>query len=673
MTGPTTSPSLNSALLIAASGLNANQVGISVVSANVSNSQVQGYTAKTAPVETMLAGNVDSGVRTLAITRQVNEALLGAVQNAGSTNQQLSTQNTFLQAFQNNFGTPGGTTNLAAQIGNLQNAFSALTVNPDNPTTQAQAITVAQNLVQQFNHVSQNISQVREQADSQIATSVNNINNALTQVYALNQQIVQLKALGDSTADLEDQRDDQINAIAQEINITTSTANNGAIYIQTSNGVSLLDSTYNPSSPPVSFTPTPVVAATSAYYPPPSSQYTTLSGIKVNGVDITPDITSGNIAGDLNVRDNLMPATQSQLDELAGQLITEFNSNDLQLFQAGTNSLPSSDQVQSFTTGTAYSAGPPVVSPSASMITVQSGGTAGLSTGMTMQFASQPGTIYQITGINTGSNQIFFVPLNSAPGPTTAPATSDNVTFGPAIPQLSVSSAGGAVGNPASYGTGTTSITLSGAIGSVAGMRIQFLNHDNVTYTITAVGTNAAGQQTITLQPDGGGSTTGLETTISAGEGIRILPPVSGIVGLAGTISVNPLVINNSWRMRDGTRVQQPSTLTGNNTLPTSIVSMFNAVQTFTNNTGLPTSASLQNFGAAAIAFQANAAATTKASLDSASTIYNALNKQFQDQSGVNVDQQLAHMIQLQSSYEASARTITAVKQMLEQLLQAVQ
>src|SRR5690348_18506509 len=109
MTGPTTSPSLNSALLIAASGLNANQVGISVVSANVSNSQVQGYTAKKAPLETMLAGNVDSGVRTLAITRNVNEALLGAVQGANSTNQQLSTENAFLQAFQNNFGSPGNT------------------------------------------------------------------------------------------------------------------------------------------------------------------------------------------------------------------------------------------------------------------------------------------------------------------------------------------------------------------------------------------------------------------------------------------------------------------------------------------------------------------------------------------------------------------------------------
>lgn len=648
----TTATSLNSALLIAASGLNANQAGIDVVSRNVANSQVVGYTAKTAPLETLLAGNVNSGVRTLAITRDVDEALLGAVQSASSKNARLTTENTFLQAFQNNFGQPGNTTNLAAQVANLQNAFSALTVNPSDPTTQMQAISTAQNLTQQFNQISQSISQVREQADSQIATSVTNINNALNRVFDLNQQIVQLKAIGDSTADLEDQRDDQINAVAKEINITTSTANNGAIYVQTSNGVSLLDATYNPNSAPVTFSPTPVVLPQSAYYPPPSSSLSTapLSGILVNGVDITTSITGGNIAGNLNIRDNLMPGTQSQLDELGAQLITQFNSQDLQLFVNGTAVLPSSDSVQA-----AAAAG-------ATAVTVQS--TSNLTAGMTMHFASQPSVTYQITSI--AGTTINFVELGKTTGLASAEAASDNITFGPAIPQITAGAAAA---------TGSTTVTLTGSVGAAKNMRIKFAN-DPTTYTITNVvpaSPTPGTAQTITLQPDGGGATTGLLSPVTAGEAISIQPPVLGLVGLSSTITVNPTVINNPWRMRDGTRVQQPSTLTGNNTLPTNIVTMFNTLQTYTANTGLPTSATLQNFGAAAIAFQANAAATAKSSLDSASTIYNTLNRQFQDRSGVNVDQQLANMIQIQSSYAASARTITAVKQMLDQLLQAVQ
>jgi flagellar hook-associated protein 1 FlgK len=664
--------SLSGALLIASSGLTANQTQLDVVSRNVANSQVVGYTTKTAPLESIVTGTENSGVRTLAVTREVNQALLRQVQLASSTNSQLTTQNTFLQAFQSNFGSPGNTTNLTAQIGNLQNAFSALTNSPDNPTAQTQAITVAQNLVQQFNSVATNISAVREQADQQIATSVTNVNTALNQIFTLNNQIVQLKAQGLSTADLEDQRDDEINAIAQEMNIQTSANGNGAIYIQTSNGTSLLDATYNPATSGLTFNQTPVILPGSAYYPPPSSSLSSqpLSGIKVNGVDITSQITGGNIAGDLNVRDNLMPATQSQLDELAGQLITKFNNNDLQLFLAGTNVLPSADSVQDVGGVAAAAAGV------ASTITVPAGGTTGLTVGMTLTFASQPNTPYVITSISGGTNQITFVQANpsnianATTGLTQAVPQGTNVTFGPAIPQIKV-------GSSASVGAGTgvpatNVITLSGAVGAQVNMRIKFAN-DPTTYTITSVATNGSGQQTITVQPDGGSSTTGLLVALTAGEAISIQPPVTGLVGLANNISVNPVVVNNPWRMRDGTRLQQPSTLTGNNTLPTNIVSMFNTQQTFTTNTGLATLATLQNFGTAAIAFQANAAATTQASLDSASTIYTSLNKQFQDQSGVNVDTQLANMIQIQSSYEASARTITAIQQMMQQLLQAVQ
>lgn len=652
-----TPTSLSGALLIASSGLAANQAGLDVVSRNVANSQVVGYTAKTAPLESIVTGNTNSGVRTLAVTRSVNEALLRQVQNANSSNSQLTTESTFLQAFQNNFGAPGNTTNLTAQIGNLQNAFSALTSSPDDPTAQTQAVTVAQNLVQQFNQIGSNIEQVREQADSQIATSVNNINTALNQVFTLNNQIVTLQAQGLSTADLEDQRDDAINAIAQEINIQTSTSSNGAVFISTGNGVSLLDATYNPANPQVTFSPTPVILPDSSYYPPPSSSLSPqpLSGIKVNGVDVTADITSGNIAGDLNIRDNLMPATQSQLDELAGQLVTKFNNNDLQLFVSGTATLPSADSVQA-----AAAAG-------ATSVTVQS--TTNLTAGMTMQFASQPGVTYQITSV--GATTVNFVQLGKTTGLASAEAVSDNITFGPNIPQITTGSTGASAGS--------TTVTLAGSVGAQIGMRIKFAN-DPTTYTITAVSPSAplpggtpGTPQTITIQPDGGSSTSGLTLAVTAGEAISIQPPVIGLVGLSNDITVNPLVVNNPWRMRDGTRVQQPSSLTGNNTLPTNIVSMFNTQQTFTNNTGLTTTSTLLNFGTAAVAFQANAAATAKSNLDSATTIYNSLNKQYEDQSAVNVDQQLANMIQIQSSYEASARTITAIQQMMNQLLQAVQ
>jgi flagellar hook-associated protein 1 FlgK len=124
--------------------------------------------------------------------------------------------------------------------------------------------------------------------------------------------------------------------------------------------------------------------------------------------------------------------------------------------------------------------------------------------------------------------------------------------------------------------------------------------------------------------------------------------------------------------MRDGTRVQSPSTLSGNNTLATNVLNMMGTAQSFSRNTGLTTSATLENYAAGVVAFEANRRATTSASLSSQSIIYQNFQQRTQDDSGVNVDQELAFMLQVQNSYSASARTITAIKDMMDVLLQTV-
>src|SRR5262249_17090640 len=159
---------------------------------------------------------------------------------------------------------------------------------------------------------------------------------------------------------------------------------------------------------------------------------------------------------------------------------------------------------------------------------------------------------------------------------------------------------------------------------------------------------------------DGGGSP-GLLAPIAVGEQLQVLPPVQGLAGIANTIKVNPTIINNPWRTRDGTRVQSPSVLTGDNTKVTDIVSMFETMQNFSNNTGLNSSGTLEDFATAMVAFEANRSAANKTALTSQTVIRDNFNRRLQDDSGVNVDQELAFMLQVQNSYSASARTITAV------------
>jgi len=50
--------------------------------------------------------------------------------------------------------------------------------------------------------------------------------------------------------------------------------------------------------------------------------------------------------------------------------------------------------------------------------------------------------------------------------------------------------------------------------------------------------------------------------------------------------------------------------------------------------------------------------------------VLNSLQQRFNDASGVNVDEEMANLLTLQSSYAANARVVSAVKDMLDALMQ---
>jgi flagellar hook-associated protein 1 FlgK len=62
---------------------------------------------------------------------------------------------------------------------------------------------------------------------------------------------------------------------------------------------------------------------------------------------------------------------------------------------------------------------------------------------------------------------------------------------------------------------------------------------------------------------------------------------------------------------------------------------------------------------------------TTARQADS-STLKDTLQRQLLDDSGVNIDEELASLIQVQTAYTASARVITAVNQLFDDLLDAI-
>lgn len=323
---------IDAALSIANSGLASINAQLAVVSHNVANASTPGYVEEAVPVRSVDASGQGMGVFTGPATRSVDDsALLQSVltQNAATAN--LQTTSTALSAVESADGTPGDGTDLNSLLGKLQDAFSTLLNDPSNQTQQSAVVSSAASLAQGLNSRSETITAQRQSAQDDIVTSVNTINADLASIGAISNQIIAAKSAGQSTADLQNQRDQQIASLSQLIDVQVLPQSNGDVLLTTGSGLEL---PIHSSTPPLSTLDASV--GPESYYP------STLPGIALNGTDVTHAITGGQLGADIKLRDSTLPTEQAGLDEFAEGLATQFASQGLTLFTDGSGSVPTS-------------------------------------------------------------------------------------------------------------------------------------------------------------------------------------------------------------------------------------------------------------------------------------------------------------------------------------------
>ncbi|MGD9650132.1 MAG: flagellar hook-associated protein FlgK, partial [Dongiaceae bacterium] len=245
--------SLTAALRSSLSGLSLAQLGLSVTSNNISNVNTPGYTRKIVEQVSQARSGIGSGVDLGAITRRVNNSLLGEMRTQNSTSYRSQTTSEYFTRLQDLFGRPGATSSLNNQILSLANAFEALGAGPENPQNQINTVTEAVNLTQKINNLGQTIQNLRGETDQEIVTMVGEINALLNHIHDLNHQIVGTPENSQSFADLEDQRDQALQDLSQYIDVSYFTQADGQFVVLTgasmplvSNGVFQL--AYTPQS-----------------------------------------------------------------------------------------------------------------------------------------------------------------------------------------------------------------------------------------------------------------------------------------------------------------------------------------------------------------------------------------------------------------------------------------
>lgn len=315
--------SLDVARSIAVSSLMATQVQISVASANIANASTTGYTVKTAVQAATVSGGVGTGTTITAITSNVDRLLLKSLVAATSELGSATTSSGYLDQLQALYGSTTGTdstgTSLANTLASLETALSSLSSTASSASLQANAVSALDDVAAQLRDTSSGIQTLRGNADTAIASAVDDVNTQLNAIASLNGQIKLAAASGQPTGDLEDQRNNALQDVASQMNVSYFISSSGDMQIFTASGQALVDSSVHP----LSFTAASSVTAISTY---DTTASTGLSGISVNGVDVTSQIGSGNIGALVSLRDTVLPAAQTQLDQLATQLASSLNA-----------------------------------------------------------------------------------------------------------------------------------------------------------------------------------------------------------------------------------------------------------------------------------------------------------------------------------------------------------
>lgn len=307
--------SISIALSNALSGLGAVSRGTEVVSSNLANALTPGYGARELQLSSRTLGGNGGGVRVEGINRLVPAAILADHRIAESSLGSSSTLASFQVAMESAVGSVNQSDSLTAILSEFQAALTSAAAIPDSDAELRNVAESAVSLSNKINYIAIELQKARTMADKSIEGDVGRLNTALSEVARLNRLVTIAQAKGQDASALIDARQATIDGISDIVPIKEVQRDNGMISLFTKGGATLIDG-LKPAK--IEFSS----AGTVSYQM--SNSGGQLSTLTVDGVALTQAqmnmFKGGGLAANFNIRDNLAPQYQQQLDTLAKNL-----------------------------------------------------------------------------------------------------------------------------------------------------------------------------------------------------------------------------------------------------------------------------------------------------------------------------------------------------------------
>ncbi|KVH51407.1 flagellar hook-associated protein FlgK [Burkholderia diffusa] len=654
----------NTLMNLGVSGLNAALWGLTTTGQNISNAATPGYSVER-PVYAEASGQYTSsgympqGVNTVTVQRQYSQYLSDQLNSAQSQGGSLSTWYSLVAQLNNYVGSPtaGISTAITGYFTGLQNVANSAA----DTSVRQTAISNAQILANQLNATGQQYDALRQSVNTQLTSTVSQINTYTAQIAQLNQQISAASSQGQPPNQLMDQRDLAVSNLSSLAGVQVVRNDSGySVFLAGGQPLVLADKSYqlatvtSPSDP----SELAVVSQGIAGANPPGPN------------QALPDasLSGGTLGGLLAFRSQTLDPAQAQLGAVAASFAAQVNAqNALGIDLSGKPG------------GNLFTVAAPAVYSN-------QGNTGNASLSVSFANASQPttsdytlsydGTNYTLTDRASGAvvdQKAGPMPLslgglnfsfssgamNAGDQFTVLPTRGALTGFGLATTSGSaIAAASPAITSASSTNIGTGKIALSGVS---AGYQVPTtkLTYDAATKslsgfpvgtTVTIPGTPPTSvtinnpTDSVPYDPSTGAAMTMSGTAAGALNGVTVT--LSGTPSDGDSFTIGPYAGGTS----DGSNALALSQLVNAKTLGGGTTTLTGAYANYVNNIG-------------------NTASQLKSSSTAQTALVGQITSAQQSVSGVNQNEEAANLMQYQQLYQANAKVIQTASSLFQTVL----
>ena len=311
----------------ALSGMRVGQNALDTLSNNVANAGTPGYHRRSVSVIDSLGVN-STYAREGQLSRTFNQSLQAHYTRTTAESGFTGVQASFLDRVQTLFGKPGTVGSIDSAYNAFESSLAAAATSPDSYANRADLVQNAQTVASTLNRLSSDIQSLRQEIEAKLSNSVDSINNHLQSLEKVNLRLADQGIDATSRATLMDQRDRLVEDLSQQMDLRVSYRGDGTVSLMTRSGVGILDV----KASVFSYESAGALSAASRFSPNDAvSGVGKLSIMTPAGLEIDlvkqNVLQSGELAGLIQLRDQQLVQAQDQLDEIAASVAQAMSTN----------------------------------------------------------------------------------------------------------------------------------------------------------------------------------------------------------------------------------------------------------------------------------------------------------------------------------------------------------